>query len=67
MKNTQSKIKQIKTTKELGTMHCLGRKDFTHIFRQQEVKMTNEVLRESSNCVIFDQIISTFQLKRQQR
>ena len=42
MKNTQSKIKQIKTKKELGTMHCLGCKDFTHIFRQQEVKMTNE-------------------------
>ena len=52
MKNTQSKIKPIKTGKELGTTYCLGCKDFKHNFRPQEVKMTNKVLREKSNCVI---------------
>ena len=52
MKNTQSKIKSIKTGKELGTMYCLGCKGFTHNFRPQEVRMTNKVLREKSNCVV---------------
>ena len=46
MKNTQSKIKPIKTGKELGTTYFLGCKDFTHNYRLQEVKMTNKVLRE---------------------
>ena len=27
------------------------KQDFTHNFRSQEVKMTNKVLREKSNCV----------------
>ena len=52
MKNTQSKIKPIKTGKELRTTCCLGCKDFTHNSRPQEVKMTNKVLREKSNCVL---------------
>ena len=52
MKNAESKIKPIKTGKELETTYCLGCKDFTHNFRPQEVKMTNKVLREKSNCVI---------------
>ena len=52
MKNTQSKIKPIKSRKELRTKYCLGCKDFTHNFRPQEVKMTNKVLREKSNCVV---------------
>ena len=52
MKNAESKIKPIKTGKELGTTYFLGCKDFTHNFRPQEVKMTNKVLREKSNCVI---------------
>ena len=52
MKNTQSKIKSIKNGKELGTTYCLGRKYFTHNFRPEEVKMTNKVLREKSNCVV---------------
>ena len=51
MKNTYSKIKQIKIGKEHGTTYCLGYKDFTHDFRPQEVKMTNKVLKEKSNCV----------------
>ena len=33
MKNAQSKIKPIKTGKELGKTYCLGCKDFTHNFR----------------------------------
>ena len=52
MKNIQSKIKPIKTGKELGKTYCLGCKDFNHNFRPQEVKMTNIVLREKSNCVV---------------
>ena len=52
MKNTQSKIKLIKTKKELGTTYCLRCKDYTHNFKPQEVKMTNKVLREKSNCVV---------------
>ena len=52
MKNTQSKIKPIKTGKVLRTTYCLGYKDYTHSFRPEEVKMTNEVLREKSNCVV---------------
>ena len=53
MKNTESKIKPIKFVKELETTYCLGCKDFTHNFRLQEVKMTNKVLREKSNCLLF--------------
>ena len=52
MKNRQSEIKPIKTGKELGTVYCLGCKDFTHNFRPQEVKMTTKVLREKPNCVV---------------
>ena len=52
MKNTQLKIKPIKTGKRTGTMSCLECKDFTHNFRPQEVKMTNKVLREKSNCIV---------------
>ena len=52
MKNTESKIKSIKTGKELGTTNCLVCKDFSHNFKPQEVKMKNKVLREKSNCVV---------------
>ena len=52
MKNTQSEIKPIKIGKRPGTTYCLGCKDFTHSFRPQEVKMTNKVLREKSNCAV---------------
>ena len=52
MRNTQSKIKPIKTVKEPRTTYCLGCKDFTHNIRPQEVKMTNKVLREKSNGVV---------------
>ena len=52
MKKQQSNIKPIKTGKELGTTYCLGCKDFTYNFKSQEVKMTNKVLREKSNCIV---------------
>ena len=52
MKNTQSKVKPIKTGRKFGTTYCLGCKDLTHNFNPQEVKMTNKVLREKSNCVV---------------
>ena len=52
MKNTQSKIKPIKMGKRPGTTYCLRRKDVTHSFRPQEVKMANKLPREKSNCVI---------------
>ena len=60
MKNIQSKIKPIKSGKELGTTYCLGCKDFTHNFRPQEVKMTNKVLREKPNCVVCPSNKSSF-------
>ena len=53
MKKTQSEIMQIKIGKRPGTTYCFGCKDFTHNFRQQEIKMTNKVLREKSNCVAY--------------
>ena len=52
MKNARSKIKPIKTGKEFGTTNCLGCKDYTDDFKQQEVKMSNKVLREKSNCLV---------------
>ena len=60
MKNTKSKIKPIKTGKELGTTFCFGCKDFAYSFRPQEVKITRKVLREKSNCVICCQISQDF-------
>ena len=51
MKNTRSKIKPIKTGKEIGATYCLGCKDYTHNCKPQEVKMTNKVPGEKSNCV----------------
>ena len=57
MKNTKSKIKPIKTGKELGTTYCLECKGLTHNFRSQKVKMTNKVLREKST-VLFDDLVN---------
>ena len=33
-------------------MYCLGHKDYTDDFKPQEIKMTNKVLKEKSNCVV---------------
>ena len=52
MKNTQLKIKPIKLRKKPGTTYYLGCKDYTDNFKPQEIKMTNKVLREKSNCVV---------------
>ena len=52
MRNTQSKIKPIKPKKQPGTTYCFGCKDYTQNFRPQEVKMTNKVLREKSDCIV---------------
>ena len=52
MKNTQTKIKPIKTGKILGTTYCFRCKDYIQDFKPQEIKMTNKVLREKSHCVV---------------
>ena len=52
MNNTQSKIKLIKTGKELGSTYCSGWKDLAHNFKLQKVKMTNKVLKEKCHCVV---------------
>ena len=48
IKETQSKMKPIKTGKEIRTTYCLECKDF----RPQGVKMTNKMLREKSNYIV---------------
>ena len=48
----QSEIKPIKVGKRPATTYRFGCKYFKHNFRLQEVKMTNKVLRERSNCVV---------------
>ena len=58
MKNTQPKIKLIKTGKKLGTTYCLGCKDFTHNFKLQEVKMTNKTLRQINQTVFFVDLVN---------
>ena len=52
MKIARSKLKPIKTGKKIGTTYCLGCKDYTKNFKPQEIKMTNKMLREKSNCVV---------------
>ena len=53
MRHARSKIKPIKTGKELGTTYCLGCKDYTHHFKSQEIKMTNKILREKIKLYCF--------------
>ena len=60
MKSTRSKIKAIKTGKELGTMYCLGSKDNTQNFKPPEVNMTNKVLRIKSNGAVCRSSLSKF-------
>ena len=49
---TTMKNKPEKIGKTLRTTYCFGFKDFSHNFRPQEVRTTNKVLREKSNCVV---------------
>ena len=67
MKNTQSEIKLIKIGKRPGTTYCFGCRDFTHTFRPQEIKMTNKVLREKSNCVVCQSNQLRFLKQKQQK
>ena len=60
MKNTQPKIKLIKTGKEIGATYCLGCKDYSHNFKPEKLKMTNKMLREKSNCAVCRSIKSRF-------
>ena len=54
MRNARSKVKPIKTGKNFfETAYCLGCKDYNDNFKPQEMKMTNKVLTEKSNCVVF--------------
>ena len=64
MKNTQSKIKLIKTGKKLQERIVQGVK--IDNFKSQEVKMTNKLLREKSNCVVCRSNKSKF-LKQKQK
>ena len=52
MKNIQSNLKLIKTGKEIGTTCSLGCTDCTHNFKPQEIKMTDKILRQKSNCIV---------------
>ena len=52
MKNTQSEIKPIKIGKTHGTTYCFECKDYMQNFRPEKVKMTNQVLREKSQCYL---------------
>ena len=58
MENARSKIKLIKTGEKIGTTYCDN-------LKPQEIKMTNKVLRENVNCVIFRSSKSIF-LKQKQ-
>ena len=53
MKNTQSKIKPIKSGKQSETTYGCGCKDYTKNFRPEKIKMTNKILREKSSCVVY--------------
>ena len=60
MKNTQLKIKPIKTGGEVGRTYCLGCKNYTAHFKPQEVKMTNKVLRKISTVLFVDLVNHDF-------
>ena len=52
-KNTTNNIRHEKhTNTNRWTTYCLGCKDYTHKFNPNEVKMTNKVFGEKSNCVV---------------
>ena len=54
------KNKTDKNWKKIGTMYCLGCKDYTDNFKSREIKMTNKVLREKSKCVVCQSSKSRF-------
>ena len=65
MKIARSKLKPIKTGKKIGITYCLGCKDYTKNFKPQEIKMTNKMLREKSNCVVCRSSKSRFSKQKQ--
>ena len=44
----------------MGIIYCLGCKDHTDNFKSQEVKITNKVLIEKSNCIVCQSSKSRF-------
>ena len=46
------KNKTNKNWEKIGATYCLGCKCYTDNFKQQEIKMTNIVLRKKSKCVV---------------
>ena len=52
MKNAQSKMKPIKTGKEIGIMYCLGCEDYTGNVKTQKVKIRNKMLIDKPNCIV---------------
>ena len=60
MKNAELKIKVIKTGTEIGATYCLGCQNYTHNFKPQEVKLTDKVLQEKSDCVFCQSSKSRF-------
>ena len=66
MKNTESKIKPIKTGKKVGITYCLGCKDYTDNFKSQE-KKNDKVLREKSNCIVCQSSKSRFLKQKHQK
>ena len=52
MKNTQLKIKPIKTGKQPETTYCFECKDYTKNFKPEKVKMTNKAVTEKSHCIV---------------
>ena len=43
---------EFQSSHSIKSKYCLGCKDYSDNFKLQEVKMTNKVLREKSNCVV---------------
>ena len=56
MKNTESKIKPIKTGKKVGITYCLGCKDYTDNFKSQEKKMIKYL--EKNQTVLFVNLVN---------
>ena len=52
MKSILSNLKPIKTEKQPGTTYCFWCNDYTKNFRPEKVKLTNNVVREKSHCIV---------------
>ena len=54
------KNKTNKNWEKIEATYYFGCKDYTNNFKLQEIKMTNKVLREKSNCVVCQSSKSRF-------